>query len=210
MRFSFSSIERQTQYSKILARSMASTSSSKPERNPRALMHNPIFIKRSTYKWFYALQTRFSDNDQYGHVNVSKYLSFASYVNAFLIEMSGHDITSAGRIRDFTVETGMLHRRPLQYPRPVLVGLAVGDIGNSSVTYVVGFFDEDISRGKSHSEFDKKGEEFISRAKFQRDASAVGYLVEVFVDAETEKPIKIPTAFRTALASIFVSPDSKL
>ena len=53
-------------------------------------------IKRSDYKYFHAITTRWSDNDIYGHVNNIVYYSyFDTAANQYLIDHAELDIQNA-------------------------------------------------------------------------------------------------------------------
>ena len=50
---------------------------------------------RSVYPWFLPVQTRWLDNDQYGHINNAVYHAiFDSVINIYLIRNLGLDISS--------------------------------------------------------------------------------------------------------------------
>jgi len=52
-----------------------------------------------SYKWFLPIQTRWKDNDQYGHVNNAVYQSyFDSVANVFLIRHCGLNPTASAPI----------------------------------------------------------------------------------------------------------------
>lgn len=53
----------------------------------------PALRPRSNFKWFLPFQTRFNDNDKYGHVNNAVYHEiFDSVINIFMIRHVGLDI----------------------------------------------------------------------------------------------------------------------
>jgi acyl-CoA thioester hydrolase len=84
--------------------------------------------------------TRWADNDAYGHVNNTVYYQwFDTAVNAWLIEAGLLDVATGDPI-GLVVETGCRYARPLAYPEPVEVGLAVERLGRSSVRYRLGVF----------------------------------------------------------------------
>ena len=61
---------------------------------------------RSDYPIFYALESRWADNDIYGHINnVAYYAYFDSVVNRFLIEKGG--------LRPGVVPSWVVHQRRL-------------------------------------------------------------------------------------------------
>ncbi len=138
---------------------------------------------RDAYPHFLALQTRWSDNDIYGHVNnVTYYSYFDTVVNGYLIDEGGLDIQK-GVVIGVAVETMCKFKKPITYPEPIDAGLRVGKLGNSSVRYEIGIFRKD-----------------------ETDAAASGHFVHVFVDRVTNQPVSIPDVIRGALERILVSP----
>ena len=136
---------------------------------------------RDRYPHFLSIQTRWSDNDIYGHVNnVTYYSYFDTVVNCFLIDQGGLDIETDSVI-GMAVETMCKFNKPLAYPEVLEVGLRVGKLGNSSVRYEIGIFQEGAA-----------------------EAAAMGHFVHVFVDRATGKPAPIPDAIRSALEQIKV------
>ena len=136
---------------------------------------------RDRYPHFLSIQTRWSDNDIYGHVNnVTYYSYFDTVVNCFLIDQGGLDIETDSVI-GMAVETMCKFNKPLAYPEVLEAGLRVGKLGNSSVRYEIGIFQEGAA-----------------------EAAAMGHFVHVFVDRATGKPARIPDAIRSALEQIKV------
>ncbi len=136
---------------------------------------------RGRYPHFVAIQTRWSDNDLYGHVNnVTYYSYFDTVVNRYLIEEGGLDIFNGAHI-GIAVETMCRFRKPIAYPEPIDAGLRVGKLGTSSVRYEVGIF--------------RRGDD---------EAAAVGHFVHVFVKRTSGKPVPIPGSVRAALERILV------
>jgi acyl-CoA thioester hydrolase len=131
---------------------------------------------RSAYKVWREIGTRWADNDAYGHVNNIVYYGwFDTAVNAWLIETGLLDV-AAGDPIGLVVETGCRYARPLSYPQPVEVGLAVEQLGRSSVRYRLGVF-----------------------AKGADDAAAEGFFVHVYVGRETRRPVELPEGWRRVL-----------
>jgi len=133
-------------------------------------------ITRAEYAHFLALQTRWMDNDIYGHVNNALYYAFFdTAINEYLIAEGGLDIKTGGVIA-FAVESQCQYMRPLAFPGVIDVGLRVGKLGNSSVRYELAIFKQD-----------------------ETYAAAAGYFVHVFVDRVTQRPLPMPTPIRAAL-----------
>ncbi|MFQ5766178.1 MAG: acyl-CoA thioesterase [Rhodospirillales bacterium] len=137
---------------------------------------------RDRYPHFLGLQTRWSDNDIYGHVNnVTYYSYFDTVVNCYLIDAGGLDIQAA-EVIGIAVETMCRFRKPVAYPEAIDAGLRVGKLGNSSVRYEIGIF--------------RRGED---------DAAASGHFVHVFVDRASGRPSPIPDPVRQALERIMAA-----
>lgn len=137
--------------------------------------------KRSDYKHFLAIPTRWMDNDIYGHVNnVTYYSYFDTVVNEYLIREGGLDI-HAGGIIGLAVETMCKFHQSLSFPEVIDAGLRVGKLGNSSVRYEIGLF-------KQNAE----------------DPAANGHFVHVFVDRDTRKPVPIPDRLRACMERLVV------
>jgi len=140
-------------------------------------MNNPVSTLPQ-YPVHQTVQTRWHDNDIYGHVNNVVYYSyFDSVVNRFLIEEGGLDIHK-GDVVGFVVESNCKYLKPLAYPEPVIAGLRVGKLGNSSVRYELGLFNA------------------------QGDLCAEGYFVHVFVNKVSNTPTPIPEQIRSKLQQL--------
>lgn len=134
----------------------------------------------AAYRYFTPITTRWMDNDIYGHINnVAYYSYFDTAANHYLITQGGLDI-AAGDIIGLVVESHCAFHAPLEYPAQLRAGVRVDKLGNRAVTYGLAIFDD--------------GEL----------AAAHGYVVHVFVDRATRKPVPIPARLRDALAKIAV------
>ena len=137
---------------------------------------------RSQYVQFMPIQTRWMDNDVYGHVNNVVYYSyFDTVVNRYLIDPGGLDFRNAD-IVGIMAETMCRFHRSIAYPEAIEAGLRVGRLGTSSVRYEVGLFGLD-----------------------EQEARAEGHLVHVFVERATNKPVPIPAGIRAALERLVVA-----
>jgi acyl-CoA thioester hydrolase len=136
-------------------------------------------ITRAAYPHFLTIQTRWMDNDVYGHVNNVVYYSFFdSVINDYLVREGGLDVTN-GPVIGLAVETLCRFHKPLSFPQPINAGLRVGHLGNSSVRYELGIFGDGDAQ-----------------------PSATGHFVHVFVDRQTRKPTPLPPKIRAALGRI--------
>jgi acyl-CoA thioester hydrolase len=139
-------------------------------------MSKPEPPTRADYKVFYPINTRWSDNDIYGHVNNVVYYSyFDTVANRYLIEQGGLDI-SDGSIVGYVVSSGCEYHAPITYPEAVEAGLRVDRLGTSSVRYGLAIFREGSEQAAAH-----------------------GHFVHVFVDRVADKSVPIPASLRQAL-----------
>lgn len=139
-------------------------------------------LARDAYPHFLRIPTRWMDNDIYGHVNnVTYYSYFDTVINDWLIREGGLDIRG-GETIGITPETYCQFRASFSFPDVVEAGLAVGRLGRSSVTYLIGLF--------------KEGE---------AEAAATGHFVHVFVDRKTMRPGEaMPAGIRSCLERLVV------
>ncbi len=133
---------------------------------------------KSAYPWHLTLQTRWMDNDLYGHVNNVVYYSFFdTAVNRFLIDAGVLD-PQRSEVIGLVVQTTCEYFAPISFPQPVVIGVRAARVGNSSVRYELGIFTESDT------------------------PAAQGAFVHVYVDRQTRKPKRVPDAMREALARI--------
>jgi acyl-CoA thioester hydrolase len=138
---------------------------------------------RDAYRHFSRIDTRWMDNDVYGHINNVVYYSyFDTVVNRYLIEAGALDIEH-GAVIGFVVETHCNYFAPLAFPQVVEAGLRVAHVGGSSVRYEVGLF-----------------------AVGAPLAAACGHFIHVYVDRTTQRPTKLPPALLTALQPLLTTP----
>ena len=135
--------------------------------------------QRGDYAREVLLTTRWDDNDLYGHLNNAvHYRLFDTAVNGLLIRDCGFDPVHSELI-GVVAESGCRYFSELQFPHPVIAGVRVGRLGNSSVRYEIGLFAEDALH-----------------------AAAEGYFVHVFVDRSDRRPRPLPAAFRAGLSAL--------
>ena len=134
---------------------------------------------RGDFKVWRSMTTRWADNDAYGHVNNTVYYEwFDSAVNAWMVEQGMLDIANGDPIA-LVVETRCTYAAPLEFPQMVEIGLAVAELGRSSIRYRIGVF-----------------------AGGATDAAAEGEFVHVVVDRATRRPAPIPMEWRMKLEAI--------
>jgi acyl-CoA thioester hydrolase len=139
-------------------------------------MSRPAPGTRADYPHFLSINTRWSDNDIYGHVNNVVYYSyFDTVVNEYLVREGALDL-KAGSIIGLVVETHCSYFASLAFPDRIDAGLRVERLGNTSVRYEIGIFSEGSEQ-----------------------AAAQGHFVHVYVDRETRRPTALPEALVAAL-----------
>lgn len=142
-------------------------------------MSRPQPRSREDYRVFIPLQSRWMDNDAYGHVNnVTYYSYFDTAVNQYLIEQGVLDY-AAGEVIGLVVETGCQYFSSVAFPDRLEAGIKVAHIGRSSVRYEVGIF--------------KEGD---------TETRAAGHFIHVYVDSKNRRPTTLPDAFLAVLEKL--------
>ena len=142
-------------------------------------MSRPPPATRAEFKVWRKATTRWADNDAYGHVNNTVYYEwFDSAVNAWMVDQGMLDIANGDPIA-LVVETRCTYAAPLAFPENVDVGLAVAQLGRSSIRYRIGIF-----------------------AEGSESAAAEGDFVHVVVDRATRRPVELPVGWRVKLEAI--------
>jgi acyl-CoA thioester hydrolase len=144
-----------------------------------AAMTREPFHLRAAYRHWATIQTRWDDNDVYGHVNNTvHYRWFDTVVNGWLIDAGLLDIEGGDPI-GLVVETSCRYAAPLAFPQHVEIGLALDRLGSSSVTYRLGVF-----------------------ALGAPEAAAEGRFTHVYVDRESRRPVPLAQDWREKLAAL--------
>ena len=143
-------------------------------RQPTNFMKDPL--DRNAYFYFLEINTRWMDNDIYGHVNnVTYYSYFDTIANQYLIEQGDLDIQSA-EVVGFVVASNCQYLAPIAHPEKIDLGFRVNTLGSKSVEYGIAVF--------------KAG---------QAQACAHGSFTHVFVNRASGKSAAIPQSIRQAL-----------
>lgn len=134
---------------------------------------------RSDYRVWRRFATRWADNDAYGHVNNAIFYQwFDSAVNGWLVDQGLLDIQAGDPIA-LVAETRCTYLAPLAFPGDIEVGIAVGQLGRSSVRYRIGVF-----------------------ALGAESAAAQGEFVHVLVSRSARRAVEIPPDWRRALEGL--------
>lgn len=142
-------------------------------------MSRPEPRQRSEFSLTRPLQTRWADNDMYGHMNnVTHYLLFDTAINGWLIEEGMLDPLGGNPI-GLVVETGCRYHGEAGFPDRIEAGIGIERLGSSSVVYAISLFRND-----------------------ETTAFADGRFVHVYVDRVTRRPAQLPEAWRAKLERI--------
>ena len=132
------------------------------------------------WPWSLRVPTRWGDEDRYGHVNNA--LAYPVFENAIMGYLQSADLDpNAGEVRCYTVENGCTYLAPVHHPDTLVAGLGVSRLGRTSVRYEIA-----VSSGRD------------ARPRWR------GFVVDVFVDAATERPVPVPAPYREALAPLLL------
>lgn len=143
------------------------------------MAERPSAPRRSDYAAFYPLQTRWIDNDVYGHMNnVVHYSLFDTAVNGWLIEQGLLD-PRRSESYGLVVETGCKYYAEMGFPDRITAGLRVAKLGSSSIRFELGLFRNDDDT-----------------------ACAEGFFVHVYVDRATHRPTPIDKTRRAAFETL--------
>ena len=139
---------------------------------------------RDAYAIFQPMQTRWNDNDQFGHLYNATYIAlFDEAMNMTLLGMGLLDHRGPGPIQ-VVVENGCTYFREVAHPDRLQIGLRVEALGNSSIRIELGMFRE------------------TAQAE-----SARAFFVLVTVDNDTRRPIPTPAPQLDAFRSLQAAPQ---
>ena len=142
-------------------------------------MERPSPWSRTAFPYFLEIQTRWMDNDMYGHVNNAVHYSyFDTAVNRYLIDAGVLDVNN-GPLLGLVVETACNYFGEIAFPERIFAGLRVTHIGRTSVRFEVALFRNDDSL-----------------------AAAQGHFVHVYVDRTTRRPMALPEEMKKSLAAL--------
>ena len=142
-------------------------------------MSRPQQETRADFRHFTPLQTRFNDNNEFGHLyNVAYMELFDNAVNMWMMRHGMLDFRGALPI-PVVAESGCSYLSEIRYPDPVEVGMRLDRLGTSSFTLALGLF--------------RLGEDkAAAQARFT--------LVTVATDSRQSQPA--PQSYRDALESL--------
>lgn len=138
---------------------------------------------RDQYAHFTKINTRWMDNDVYGHVNNAVYYSWIdTAVNRLLVDQ-GLLNTDPDAPVGLVVRNECQYFQSISFPQDVEVGLRIAGLGTSSITYELGIF--------VHGSLDP--------------ACARATLVHVCVDPHTRRPCALTTAHVQKLSAFLMT-----
>ena len=150
-----------------------------PSHNP---WHKPQPKTRDAFRYFVSCDTRWRDNDRYGHLNNAIYYElFDSAINQLLLDNDLLNFASGAHVF-LVASSGCDYFSELAYPQKLEVGLAITRLGNSSVTYDLGLF--------------KQGAD---------TAAANGFFVHVHVARDSYRPSPIRDKGRAVFKNLLVA-----
>lgn len=142
------------------------------------------------------VQTRWTDNDMFGHLNNAVYYElFDTAINAWINTTCGIDPVAAPWL-GVVAESGCKYFAELKFPSQLVVGLSVTRLGNSSVTYRTGLW--------AQQDTGPTADDDSPAADLDLRPAAVGTWVHVYVDSQTRRPVPIAPPIRELLATIVV------
>jgi acyl-CoA thioester hydrolase len=138
-------------------------------------------LPRSAFRYFTPMETRWHDNDVFGHVNnVVYYTYFDTAVNRQMTDAGLLD-PAKSEIVGLVIETTCTYFESVAFPEKLEVGMAVEKLGRSSVTYRMGLFKAN-------------GETCVALCRY----------THVYVDRASNRPVPIPDENRQLFESIAV------
>lgn len=135
--------------------------------------------RRENFLWWTKISSRWADCDAYGHVNNATYYSwFDTALTLMAIErgiLRAPGQTSIG----LCIASECQFLAPVGLPETVDIGIRLGRLGTSSITYELAIFGEAADK-----------------------ASAVCKFTHVYVDAETRAKVSLTEAQRSAIRDL--------
>ena len=139
----------------------------------------PAPVSRADFPLIYTLESRWADNDIYGHINnVAYYAYFDTVVNRFLIE-EGAMRPGTDEVVGYVVQSSANYFTPVSYPTTLSIGLRVERLGTKSVTWSLGVFALDAHQ-----------------------SCVTGQFTHAFVERTSGLSAEIPLSIRSAIEAL--------
>ena len=136
-------------------------------------------FQRESYPHWVTVPTRWSDNDQFGHVNNAVHYSVMDTTINTWLKAHGFDVAEGGDTVNLIPETGCRYLAEIAYPDTFQAGLRALHVGRSSVRWECA-----LVRGSDG------------------ELVALATSAHVFVDATTRRPTSVPDQLRPHLAAL--------
>lgn len=136
-------------------------------------------FERERYGHWVEVPTRWSDNDQFGHVNNAVHYSVMDTTINNWLKAHGFDVAEGGDTINLIPETGCRYLAEMSYPDVFEVGLRALSVGRSSVRW-----------------------ECALVRRSDGELIALATSAHVFVDATTRRPTAIPSGLRPHLEAL--------
>ena len=136
---------------------------------------------RKIYPHWVSVPTRWSDNDQFGHVNNAVHYGVMDTTINNWLKAHGFDVAEGGETINLIPETGCRYLAEISYPDVFEVGLRALSVGRSSVRWECAML---------------RGSDGV--------LVAVATSAHVFVGASSRRPTQIPDALRASLEELVV------
>ena len=121
---------------------------------------------RKEFKYFNIFETRWDDNDIYGHLNNNVHFRmFDTTINGFLLKNNLLSIKNSKNIY-LVVKTNCTYFEKISYPERVDVGIRISKLGNSSLIYKIGIF-------RKNSYFASASGKFVHVNVLKRDCKPI-------------------------------------
>lgn len=131
--------------------------------------------------------TRWADNDMFGHLNNAVYFElFDTAINRWIAEATGTGPLEQPA-RGVVAESSCRFLSEVGFPSSVVVGLGIERLGSKSVTYSLGLFRQTTPSGTGEAD---------------AVLAALGRWVHVYVDPVNRQTVPIPPAIRAALEQL--------
>jgi acyl-CoA thioester hydrolase len=139
----------------------------------------PLEERRINFPWWTEISSRWADCDAYGHVNNAIYYSwFDTALTSLAIGrgiLRAPNQTSIG----LCVASECQFLTPIGFPETVDVGVRLGRLGNSSITYELAIFRKDVD-----------------------EASAICKFTHVYVDARSREKVLLTEEQKSAVKDL--------
>lgn len=133
--------------------------------------------------------TRWADNDMFGHLNNAVYFElFDTAINRWIAEATGTGPLEQPA-RGVVAESSCRFLSEVGFPSSVVVGLGIERLGSKSVTYSLGLFRQTMPSELGEGDADAV-------------LAALGRWVHVYVDPVSRQTVPIPSAIRAALEQL--------